>query len=198
MGPADDGRGDRRAVDDAQGHQRLRLHLLYRMGAVGLAGPPGGLPNFLLGCSPSWACLPTHKMEPIASTRPLEKWLRMQARAGWPWSQSCATSHLPGPQFPQGQKQGSSSAHKAGLQALSNTLREPRQTCPSGLARPLPISGPQSPRLGNEGQDSRIRLLPHGTEDRPCVPTLLPHQSGVPGLAPPSLGFPECTGVGRA
>lgn len=38
--PADDGRGDRRAVDDAEGHQRLRLHFLCRTGAVGLAGPP--------------------------------------------------------------------------------------------------------------------------------------------------------------
>lgn len=28
VGSADDGRGDRGAVDDAEGHQRLRLHLL--------------------------------------------------------------------------------------------------------------------------------------------------------------------------
>lgn len=40
--PVDDGCGDRRAVDNAEGHRRLRLHLLCRMGAVGLAGPPGG------------------------------------------------------------------------------------------------------------------------------------------------------------
>lgn len=47
MGPVDDGCGDRRAVDDAECHQRLRLYLLCRTGAVGLVGPPGG-------CRTSW------------------------------------------------------------------------------------------------------------------------------------------------
>ena len=36
MRPADDGRGDRRAVDDAEGHQCLRLHFLCKMGACWL------------------------------------------------------------------------------------------------------------------------------------------------------------------
>lgn len=63
MGSADDGRGDRRAVDDAEGHQRLRLHLLCRMGDVGPAGPLGANGSFGKLQPPLGLSLPTRKME---------------------------------------------------------------------------------------------------------------------------------------
>lgn len=92
---------------------------------------------------------------------------------------------------------GSSSAHKAGLQALSNTLREPRQTCPSGLARPTPSLDLSLPVWATrvKTQEYTCCLMAQRTDlvFQSCSRTRVVSLD-LPSL---SLGFPECTGAGR-
>ena len=80
-----------------------------------------------------------------------------------------------------------------GLQTV--TWHGPCQSCPSGLARSLPISGPRLSRLGNKGQDSRTPLLPRGRVKALCIPSCSGTSRVFLGFSSLSLGFLKCLGA---